>query len=110
MNNMESLRDILGRISDRGVAIDLKDHSLDSNTDGARFWLEAFEAATALSRFLRALEAVPSFSSHLPLIVFVHPFGLWNNGFNRYQRACRMERHLYVREFHFSRLFAGAHN
>ena len=72
--------------------------------------LQAERAATTICRFLQALEAVPSFSSDLALIVFVDLFMLRNSGFIHCQRACWMERHLYVRKFHFSRVFAGAHN
>jgi hypothetical protein len=41
---METLRDILRRISDCDLAMYLEDCSLDSRTDEARLWLQAFEA------------------------------------------------------------------
>ena len=42
--DMETLRDILKRISDCGLAMDLTDRPLDSHSYEASRWLEAFEA------------------------------------------------------------------
>jgi hypothetical protein len=41
---METLRDVLQRISNRPLAMDPEHHSLDSFANGARCWIEALEA------------------------------------------------------------------